>query len=125
MRMRAERIYKDKKENEFHLFTPEEKEELVKIAHLGEKALKLYELTRELIERAKVAGEIGNRQEFLDMYEKALDCHLLAINTDLEGLEKQREFYEGIARVEGWEISSEEAMVEDKDGEGKWQIWRG
>ncbi|MCL0088745.1 hypothetical protein M1O54_00020 [Dehalococcoidia bacterium] len=110
------RICKDKKEDEFYLFTPEEKEELVKIVHLGEKALKLYELTRELMERAKVAGEIGNRQEFMDMYKKALECRLLATNTALEGVEKQIEFYRGIARVEGWEISSEEAMVEDKDG---------
>ena len=110
------RIYKDEKEDEFHLFTPEEKEEQVKIAHLGKKALKLHELSQELMERAKVADEIGNLQEFIDMYKKALECRLLATNTALEGVEKQIEFYKGIARVEGWEISSEEAMVEDKDG---------
>ena len=97
-------LYKNSTKNEYHVYTPEELERLNEITLLRQKAVSLYELTLELRERAETASRKGNLSQATDWNTKAHECELRGRTIEKESLDKKRELYLDIGRVEGWKL---------------------
>ncbi|MDD5511669.1 MAG: hypothetical protein PHI12_12800 [Dehalococcoidales bacterium] len=97
-------LYKDDNKNEYHVYTPEELERLNEIALLRQKAVSLYELALELLERAETASRKGNLSQATDWNTKARECELRGRTIEKESLDKQLELLHSIGRVEGWKL---------------------
>jgi hypothetical protein len=95
-------IYKDDKKDKFHIYTPQELERLNEISLLRKKAISLYELALELLERAKTAAKNGNQAEALHWDIECSECKCRGLAIEKEALNKQLELLESIARIEGW-----------------------
>jgi hypothetical protein len=103
-------LYKDDTKEEYHVYTPEELERLNEIARLHRKAVGLYELALELLERVSAAQGNGNSGEATHWDTKSLECELRGRAIQKESLEKQLELLLGIGRIEGWEAPAEEQV---------------
>jgi DNA-binding transcriptional MerR regulator len=97
-------LYKDDKKDDYHVYTPEELERLNEIALLRRKAISLYELALELLERAETASRKGNLSQATDWNTKAHECELRGRIIEKESLDKKVELYLDIGRVEGWKL---------------------
>jgi DNA-binding transcriptional MerR regulator len=97
-------LYKDKTKNEYHVYTPEDLERLNEIALLQQKAVSLYDLALELLERAETASRKGNLSQATDWNTKAHECELRGRTIEKESLDKKIELYLDIGRVEGWKL---------------------
>ena len=99
-------LYKDDKKNEYHVYTPEEMERLNEIALLRQKAVSLYELALELMERAETASRKGNPDDGTHCDTKALECELRGRTIEKESLDKQLELLHSIGRIEGGKVGT-------------------
>lgn len=107
--MEAKRlIYKDDKKDKFHVYTPQELEQKKEINLIRQKAVGLYKLALELLERARTAAGNGDFGKAGYWEIKVHECYLRGLNVEEEALKKHLELLESIARIEGWELPAEE-----------------
>ena len=107
-------IYKDDRKDEFHVYTSQELERKDEIDLLRRKAISLYQLALELLERARTAAKNGNRVEANHWDVKAHECHLRGLAIEEEALKKHIQLLESIAQIEGWELPAKEG---ERDGD--------
>ena len=95
----------------FHKLTQEEKAEVDAIIEEYWKVDHMYELTRELCNKALAAYKGGRVVEALNRHKDTLACHLAALEKRKRVNERHLAFLEKIARAEGWPVPK------DKDNE--------
>jgi hypothetical protein len=101
-------IYKDDNKEEFHVYTPQELECKSEVRRLRQKALGLYKLDLDLLERAETAAKNGNLVEANQWEVKARECEYRGLAVGEEAARKHLDLLEGIGQIEGWELSPEE-----------------
>ena len=97
-------LYKNDKKDEYHVYTPDELEQLNEIALLRQRAVNLYELALDLLERVESTSLKGNLDDSNHWNTESLECELRVRTIEKESLEKQLELLRSIGRIERWEL---------------------